>query len=188
MKYIPLFLFLSFSFALFNCNSDDESDSNGAELILDRGPSSAPIFEAGTHQAAARFPRSITSNFVGQTLDRVEFYLVNVPSNTFIRVYGEGSGDAPGTILYESNVTSEVTANSWNSHTLSEEIILSSNELWLAIEFTHSDSRNTMGCDVGPAVTNGDWVLEGSQSAWRTFRDFTSNAVSINWNIRGFVE
>jgi len=188
MKYLSLFLFVSIPFLIFNCNGDDESSSNGADLILDMGPNSAPIFEAGTHEAAARFPRSIIRNFEGRVLDRVEYFLVNVPNNTSIKIYDEGNGDVPGAVLYEANVTSEVLADSWNSHTLNDPITLTDRELWLAVEFTHNDSRNTIGCDVGPAVTNGDWVLENSQSTWRTFRDFTSDAVSINWNIRGFLE
>ena len=188
MKYLSLFFFLGISLAFISCTNDDEADSNGAELFLDAGPNSAPIFEAGTHEAAAKFPRSIMSNFVGQTLDRVEYYLVNVPNNTFVKIYDEGDDDSPGALLYEANVTSDVSANSWNSHALASPITLENRELWISIEFTHNDSRNTIGCDVGPSVNNGDWVLEGTQTTWRTFRDFTSDAVSINWNIRGFVE
>ena len=152
------------------------------------GPNSAPFFEIGTHEAAVKFPRSIMNNFVGETLDRVEFYLVNVPNNTFVKIYDEGDSATPGAVLYEANISGTVQSDSWNSHTLTTPLEMTGNELWLSIEFTHNERRNTIGCDEGPAVTNGDWVMEADQVGWSSYRDFTSDAVSINWNIRGFFE
>jgi len=177
------FLVLTFS----SCNDDDDTIVNDAEFGYDLGANSAPFFGIGVHQAAARFNSTVTSPFTGQNLDRVEFYLVNTPSNTKVVIYDEGTPTQPGTELYSADVTVDVSANSWNTHTISEDIAITGNDLWIAIEFTHPDERNTMGCDVGPANTNGDFVLEGSEINWMTFRDFTNNAVDINWNIRGFV-
>jgi len=171
----------------FSCN-DDETVTNDSELSYDQGPNSAPIFGAGVHLAAARFPSPLTEGFSGQNLDRIDFYLVRTPSNTKIRVYDEDTPTNPGTLLYEADVTSTVSPDSWNSHTLTEDLEISGRDLWIAIEFTHSDERNTIGCDIGPAQSNGDWVLEGNQVEWQTFRDFTNNAVDINWNIRGIIE
>ena len=182
--YFLSFIILSLS---FSC-SDDETSTNDSELSYDQGPNSAPIFGEGVHIAAARFPSSITSSFSGQSLDRVEFYLVRTPSNTKIRIYDEDSPGNPGTMLYEADVTSSVNPDSWNSHTLTEDVVIADRDLWIAVEVTHPDERNTIGCDVGPALSNGDWVLEHNQIEWQTYRDFTSNAVDINWNIRGFIE
>jgi len=137
--------------------------------------------------AAARFPASSTSAFTGSKLDKVEFYLVNTPSNTKVRIYDQGTATQPGNLLYEADVTVDVSPNSWNAHTLTEDLDITGRDLWIAIEFTHPDERTTMGCDVGPASANGDWVLEGSELNWMTYRDFTDNIVDINWNIRGFV-
>ncbi len=187
MKQILFFLSLSLVALTFSCGDDDDNNINNADLGYDLGANSAPRFGIGVHEAAARFPSSVTSSFIDKNLDRVEFYLVNTPSNTKIRIYDEGSATVPGILLYEADVTIDASPNSWNTHTISEDINISGNDLWIAIEFTHPDERNTMGCDEGPASTNGDFVLEGSQTNWMTYRDFTSNAVDINWNIRGFV-
>lgn len=187
MKHLTLLLLLGCAISFLSCN-DDEGDAISADLFYDGDANSAPIFEPGTHIAAARFPRSLTGNFAGQKLDRVEFFLVNTPNNCFIQIYDEGTADEPGALLYEANITSTVSPNSWNSHTLTDDLEISNNELWIAVEFSHTDSRNTIGCDVGPADPNGDRVLVGGEPAWSTFRAFTSSAVDINWNIRGFVE
>lgn len=187
MKQIFLFLSLFVLALTFSCGDDDDTNVNNADLGYDLGANSAPIFGIGVHEAAARFPSSITSNFTENKLDRVDFYLVNTPSNTKVRIYDEGSATIPGLLLYEADVTIDVSPNSWNTHTIDEDINISGSDLWIAIVFTHPDERNTMGCDVGPASTNGDFVFEGSQTNWMTYRDFTNNAVNINWNIRGFV-
>lgn len=188
MRYFSLLLILGLSLAFCGCNNDDENNSNGADLFYDNGPNSAPFFNAGTHQAGVKFPRSLMSNFEGETLDRVEFYLVNLPNNCVVKIYNEGTAQDPGPLLYEADVSTSVNSNSWNEHTLTQPIVLTSNELWIAIEFTHNEQENSLGCDVGPALENGDWVLEADQVGWSSYRDFTSDAVSINWNIRGFIE
>lgn len=188
MKYISILLVLCISLTFFSCNNDDEDNTITADLFYDMGANSAPFFGIGTHQAAVRFPRSLMSSFDGEVLERIEFYLVNLPNNCVIKIYNEGTAQGPGPLLYEADVTTTVNANSWNGHTLADPLTLTSNELWIAIEFTHNEQNNTIGCDVGPAVENGDWVSETDQLGWSSYRDFTSNTVSINWNIRGFIE
>lgn len=188
MKYIGLLFALSIGLTFFNCNEGDESNSNGAELSYDNGISSAPFFEEGVHEAAVRFPRSIMSNFVDKTLDRVDFYLVNAPNNCVVKIYNEGTDQGPGLLLYEADISTSVRVRSWNSHQLTESLVLTGNELWISIEITHDERNNTIGCDIGPALENGDWVSSDSQLGWSTYRDFTSDAVNINWNIRGVLE
>ena len=180
---------IGISLVSFNCNDDEEGSSGSADLFYDMGPNSAPLFNEGTFRAAVRFPRSLIRNFEGETMDRVSFFLVNLPNNCLIQIYDEGSTDTPGPLLYEADLTASVRANSWNEHSLDTPITLTDRELWIAVEFTHIDQRNTIGCDVGPAIENGDWVIDlNNQGSWSSYRDFTSNAVSINWNIRGFIE
>ncbi len=188
MKYISILFLLGISLTFLACNDDEEDNSVTADLFYDMGANSAPFFGMGTHQAAVRFPRSIMSSFEGEALERIEFYLVNLPNNCFIKIYDEGTAQGPGPLLYEADVTTTVNANAWNGHTLTAPLPLSSNELWIAVEFTHNEQNNTIGCDVGPAVENGDWVSEMDQTGWSSYRNFTSDAVSINWNIRGFIQ
>jgi hypothetical protein len=189
MKQLFFFLSISlFAITFSSCNDDDDDTNvNNAEFGYDLGPNTAPFFGIGVHEAAARFNSTVTSPFVGQKLDRVEFYLVNTPSNTKVVIYDEGTATQPGPQLYSADVTVDVNANSWNIHTISQDIDITGRDLWIAIEFTHPDERNTIGCDVGPANVNGDLVLEGSELNWMTYRNFTDNVVDINWNIRGYV-
>lgn len=187
MRHLSLLLFMSCALSFISCN-DDEGDLISVDLSYDLGPNAAPIFEAGTHMAGARFTSTLTSNFAGQKLDRVDFFLVNTPSNTSIKIYDEGTADTPGPLLYEADVTSTVSPDSWNIHTLTDDVEITDRDLWIAVEFSHTDTRNTIGCDIGPANNNGDRVLIGGQTDWSTFRTFTSSAVDINWNIRGFVK
>ena len=186
MKQLFFFLSISLLALTFSCG-DDDTNVNDADLGYDLGANSAPIFGIGVHEAAARFNSSTTSAFTGDKLDRVEFYLVNTPSNTKVIIYDEGTATTPGQQLYQADVTVDVSSNSWNTHTLTEDIEITGRDIWISIEFTHPDMRTTMGCDVGPATANGDYVLEGSELDWRTYRDFTDNLVDINWNIRGYV-
>jgi len=186
MKFFPYLLVAFCLMAVFSCNDDDNNID--ADLFYDNGINSAPVFEAGTHEAAARFPRSLTNNFAGQKLDRVEFYLINTPNTCKIKIYDEGVDDQPGALLYQADVTSSALPNAWVDHTLTDDVTISNKDLWIAVEFSHFDERNTLGCDVGPADENGDWVLEANEVNWETYRNFTSDAVDINWNIRGHVE
>ncbi len=187
MKNLAFILVLACVATFFSCKDDDGSNIT-ADLFYDQGENTAPFFDAGVHLAAARFPRSLTSSFDGQNLTKVEFYLVNTPSNCKIRIYDEGTSEQPGTQLYEADVTNTASPNAWNTHDLTETIGISNKDLWIAVEVTHNDSRNTIGCDVGPADPNGDWVLEGSEISWLSYRSFTNDLVNINWNIRGYAE
>jgi len=187
MRSIAFIILLASMATFFSCKDDELTETPNA-LFYDNGENSAPIFGAGVHIAAARFPRSLTSTFEGQNLSRVQFYLINTPSNCKIRIYDEGTAQSPGAQLYEADVTSLASPNSWNIHELTETIPVTNKDLWIAVEVTHPDERNTIGCDVGPAEANGDWVLEGGEISWQTYRDFTDNLVDINWNIRAYTE
>jgi len=69
-------------------------------------------------------------------------------------------------------------------------LILSGNDLWISIEAAHIQTIRSVGCDTGPAVSNGDWIYASAVGEWQTFRDYTTNTgnpVNINWNIRGIV-
>jgi len=188
MKRLFYFLAIASLAFCFSCKDDDDTSQNSADLQYDLGINSAPIFGAGVHLAAARFTSSVTGSLAGQKLDRVEFYLINTPSNCKIRIFDEGTSSRPGDQLYEADVTNLVSPDSWTSHTLTEDLELANKDIWIAVEVTHPDERNTIGCDVGPANANGDWVLEGNEIEWQSYRDFTNDLVDINWNIRGYVE
>jgi len=71
-------------------------------------------------------------------------------------------------------------------HTLAQPVRLTSNEVWISLEFSHPARQATIGCDPGPAVQDGDWLFATSDGQWQTLRQRTT--ISINWNIRGVLQ
>lgn len=177
MKNI-LLLFLALS--LFACGDDNE-----AELHHDGPNQSSPFLEAGIHNMAAVFPADVTNTFNGRSVVSVEYFLLDVPTSTTLNIYGEGVGLSPGELLYSADLSSSALGNTWNTHTLSTPLEISGEELWLVINVEHAGAIQSLGCDAGPARTNGDWISTGSLDNWQTFRDRMNQEVSINWNIRG---
>lgn len=179
-----LFL-LTLGLFLFSCNNDD--DAVAADLAHDRGINDAPFLLAGDYIVAARFTSSDLSNVQGKQLEAVDYYLRNTPNQCEVRVYTGTTGNGPETLVYSESVTVEMEADTWNTHNLSTPVDISGQDIWLAIRVVLADEDQTIGCDVGPAVTNGDWIVSDVNNQWTTYRDFTNPTVSINWNIRGQV-
>ncbi|MEO0899381.1 MAG: hypothetical protein AAFY71_23420 [Bacteroidota bacterium] len=151
-------------------------------LSYDGPNENAPEFDPGTYEGAVRFPSNIISAFEGQRLEKVQYYMAAKPSSVTIKVYLKSDDNIPDSLVYSAAVTSEVTANSWNEHTLSNPLTLDRNDLWVSVKFSHVDTLRSLGCDEGPAASNGDWVLLGG--GWTTLRNAGPN---INWNIRAII-
>jgi len=156
-----------------------------AELHHDGPAVNAPLLPTGTHEAAARFPASITSAFQGRQLNEVEFFLLNLPTRCEVRVFGANTDTDTGDLLYFQEITNEVSAPAWNTHTLPTPIDITGEDIWICVQVTHNTPMNTIGCDPGPANANGDWLRSDSDNQWITFRERTNQATNINWNIRG---
>ena len=180
-----LFLFLAISFTLVSCEKDEDPITE-LELHLDGPNQSAPFFDPGTYEAAARFTANYTREYEGKNLEAVEFYLAELPDQCEVRIYDIGSATEPGDLLYSAEITN-LGSNAWNKHTLNTPLELSGDDLWISIKVTTDERSNIMGCDPGPANSNGDWTFSSEDNAWQTYRDRTNNIVNINWNIRGDV-
>lgn len=184
-----LLLTMAIAFLAIGCQDDDES----TVLRYDGDNSSAPLLDEDVYQAAVRFPTSLTSPYEGLKLTEVEFYILDEPGSCEIIIYGEGNSTSPGTRLYSSGLLS-VDNSSWNTHVLPSPLTLTGDDLWISVEFSHGGTSRTVGCDPGPAVTNGDFIFSTITGQWQTLRAFTiANAgadaeVSINWNVRGILE
>ncbi len=183
MKKLFLIL-LSGTLIFMSCKKDETIPVLGYDGENDN----APTLPIGTFDAGVRFPKNILDNHIGRTLEEVEFYIQDQPSDVEILIYGEGSATEPGsTILYSQNVNSSVSANSWITHTLTSPIIIADEDIWVVVRLVHDSEMRSIGCDVGPARTNGDWMLGEGQSEWRTYRDISNGVVSVNWNIRAYM-
>ena len=67
---------------------------------------------------------------------------------------------------------------------MTRDIDLTDQDIWVAVQFSHIDQQATLGCDPGPAVEDGDWILNGG--GWQTLRGLSAE-VNINWNIRAIL-
>lgn len=181
MRINVLILVLSLSF------SSCEKENNGTSLLnYDTENITAPQFLPGDYEMAARFPANQTAPFQGRMLEEVEVYLLERPSRTEILIYDEGDGTEPGDILHSQVVTTAMRPNSWNTVVLDVPIEITGDELWISCRVRHRDPYGTVGCDAGPANPNGD-LLFTADDGWTTLRDFSNQAIDINWNIRGVV-
>lgn len=146
----------------------------------------APAFPGGNHEAAVRFPAAELQALVGDQLTQIAYFIRSTPQTCAVRVYTRTSSGEPDSVIYSGITTSQVSGNTWNVHTLNDPVSIDGQDLWISVRFTHLDRQQTIGCDPGPRVTNGDFILTDGQS-WTTFEDLTGGE-SINWNIRGIVE
>jgi len=175
--------FLTLTLFVFSCEKDDDIT---ADLINDLGLNDAPYIVAGEYIVATRFPASEMSSHQGKSLQGFEYYLANKPTQCEVRVYSGSNGDEPGNLVYSESVTAEMDSDSWNLHAPSTAIEITGEDLWLAVRIVLNAEDQTIGCDVGPAVSNGDFIFSAADNAWTSYRNFTSpSTVSINWNIRG---
>lgn len=170
------------------CSDDDNNPAPSGDGILSYdGPNSTgPNLDPGVYQAAAMFPSSLTVPLIGKNLTKVSWFMGNRPARVLVKVYGEGSNAQPGVKLYEADVTNTVASVAWTTHTLTSPIEITGDDIWVSIEFEHSTTMQSMGCDDGPAQNNGDWLFQSSDAQWLTFRDRTNE--NINWNIRATTE
>lgn len=179
---LPLLLLLS------ACGEDEEPIVQTATFQYDGDNQTAPILDPGVHIMAARFTAAQTNTYQGKTLDRVEFFLLDIPSVVELRIYEANTASTPGDLLYTADLSSDLRSNSWIGHRLTTPLDISGEDLWIAIRVVHNFAAQSLGCDRGPASNNGDWILTDSATSWQTFREVTNNESSINWNIRGFVD
>ena len=151
------------------------------------GPNlTGPILEPGYHEAAARFTSNETAAFAGKQLTSVSFFMGVVPQQVEVIIYAEGDDNTPGAELYRANVTTGIQTPEWNEHILSTPIDIDGNDLWLSIGLTHNQPSQSIGCDAGPNVANGDWLFKASDNLWSPFGTRIPGE-SVNWNIRGKV-
>jgi len=157
------------------------------QLNHDSANLDAPNFPANTYEGAARFPASTVAEYSGGNLVEVEYYIKDVPNSTKLNIYTGTSSGEPQTLAYTATLTGSVNAESWNTHTLLQPLLMEGTDLWIAIEFSHTDSKQVLGCDTGPATSDGDHFYDPVTGVWQKL-SVLNPSVNINWNIRGKVE
>ncbi len=136
----------------------------------------------GTIEAAAYFPESTMAQYAGEFLEKVEFYINDMPIECNVKVYGQGTPTSPGALLHEQAVT--VIPHEWNLVSLWPPLELNGDDLWIGYEALHNGGTSPAGVDAGPAVSGyGDWVRIDGQE-WETLGLF---GIDKNWNLAGHV-
>lgn len=175
--------------ALLSACKDDDLDFvyDPGRMHYDGPNLTAPFLPAGTAEAAAKFPPKILKLYEGRNIDAVQLSIYEIPDACSLVIYGNGSRNTPGAVIYEQDITGILEANKWNTIMLPSVIpIPSSGDLWIAIRSTQSDRLQVIGCDAGPSKDNGDWLYESGDGQWRSFLDRGGD--DINWNMRAVID
>ena len=186
-----LLLFLPILLLMLACADDDEGggdDCRNADLNYDCANFSAPALPTGIYETAVRFTPDLTQEFAGQNLTEVEIYFASVSAATVLKIYGPGTANTPGDLLYSRIISADMRTDSWNSHVLTDPVAITGDDLWVSVLVDHPDNIRTVGCDPGPALSNADFIFSESENRWTTLRDFTAGEADINWNIRAYVD
>ncbi len=151
------------------------------EIILNYD---GPNFDAigltagGTFSVAARYPSSMVGQYTGYFFESVDVYTNDLPLNIVLKIWGAGTSTTPGPLLYEQ--THNPSAQSWNTISLTENVMLDGSDIWVGYSVTHAAGLYPAGVDAGPANPNGDWIsLDGI--AWEHLAGYGLN---YNFNIR----
>ena len=190
------FLFALLGLFLASLTSCEEEDP------ISSGPEIDPIYEVFNYdgpnddapqlidnvnfEAAVRFAPSRLAPVKNGKIAEIHFYIKNLPNTAAVKIYSSRGGTRPGTLLYEADVLNSLSSNSWNKHVLAEELFIGDDDIWIAIAFSHINTREVVGCDPGPATINGDWLFDELDGQWLPLSQ--RSIININWNIRLAVE
>lgn len=183
---------LTASICLFACGGEQLSPEPVIEAPLvalnyDSSNQDAPsLAGATTYEGAIRIPKDDLGSAVNGTISEVYFYIQELPQSASLKIYSGSTGDTPATQIYAAVISSEIEADTWNTHTLRQAVSVPDDDIWISVTFAHTLDQRTLGCDVGPANPNGDWLYSNSTGEW-TRLNTLSPAISINWNIRAAV-
>lgn len=188
-------LFLSFSILIIcvGCKSPEIPNiiqgGNFADLLRYDGPNvNAPLLPQGKYEAAARFLAKDLNTMADYKLTEVQFYIAQLPDSCTVNIYKGTVLEEPGELIYTKNVINTLDANDWHIHELDEDIPLFNDDIWLAISFHHNNAKGSLGCDLGRAEENGDWLYDAYDDLWTPLKLRTQGQIDINWNIRGRIE
>lgn len=188
MGMIPLVMLLA--------ACDNENLTPGPELgeglqylNYDDDNLSAPELPGGNfYEAAMRVSAAEMAAYKGDNLVAVSYFISQAPQTASVRIYQGGDDEGPGQLLYEADITGDLRSNQWLTHELTQSLVMPESEFWIAVRFSHNDAQRTLGCDPGPAETNGDWLFDSTDNGWIPLSERTNGEISINWNVRGVVQ
>lgn len=170
-------------------NDDDDNNGNNAgevELRHDGPNLTGPTLPAGQHEFLVQFDADEISQYQGRTLDRIEFFLGQLPSAVGVAVLTGDDPNFPDNEVYFQDITNRITTTGWQTHRLADLVEVTDRDLWFSIIVVHDQTQQSVGCDEGPRQPGGDWLLRETDQDFITFADAVPGE-SVNWNIRGIL-
>ena len=131
---------------------------------------------------AAMFPPELTLPQAGTYITSVIMYFNMIGTDFRVRIYGQGNGYQPGTMLVDQPFTpSEAT---WTEVELDNPVYITGEEIWVGYQYTQPSADMFIpGVDAGPNNINGDWISFNGIS-WNHLTDYEDTR---NWNIRAML-
>ncbi|RMG55693.1 MAG: hypothetical protein D6722_27520 [Bacteroidetes bacterium] len=185
--FVPIAVFIALG--LMACQRGDPAPQPDAPLSVvhyDGENRTAPNLPGSTYEAAIRLGPEELAPVQGGTLAAVYYFFRELPETATVKVYKGTVDNAPENEVYSAIVSGDLQENSWHTHELSNPVALDGEDIWISVRFAHADARRSIGCDPGPAVTDGEWLYDSLDGLWRTFQQRSPGA-NINWNIRAVV-
>jgi len=164
--------------------SSCKDDPNDLQLNHDGANFNSPELPAATYESAAMFPSAFDGNDAGNELYAIEYYIDQIPASAEINVYRGGTNE-PDSLVFSAPVLTQITQDSWNVATVSPPIVLDGGNFWISMRYSQTGTQRTLGCDAGPAVSNGDWLYDSQDGSWIPLSD--RSTININWNLRAKV-
>lgn len=184
MRLFSLLLLLA-CFTFVACNDDDAVELDNV-LNHDGPNATGPILDPGSYEFAVRFDQNDFDEVSGDELTAIQVFVGQLPASVRFLVSEDGTDSTePGDIIFDFDASDDVVAGQFNQVNLSQNIPLD-RPLWLSVLVEHDVRQQSIGCDSGPRVVDGDWLYQSDDQRWRTYQARTNE--SINWNIRGLVE
>ena len=144
--------------------------------------SAVGLTNGGSFEIGARFPVSMTNNYIGMAIYEVQVFVNEAVTASSIKIYGHGTEEQSGEVLYEQAFAATI---GWNNVGLNTPIDITGGDIWVSLALSHDAGLFPAGCDAGPAVTNGDWFKSGA--AWVPMH-IANPTLNANWNIRAIAE
>jgi len=165
--------------------SDDDPQPSGSNILNYDGPNdTAPTLASGFYEFSVRFTDRELSSSVGKSITEVSFYMYDVLPRVTVAFSPDLTIAEPAEIQYSEDMTG-LTPNAWNTLQLQTPYPIDGSPIWIGIQVDLPQAMQTVGCDAGPAKSNGDWLYSDNPPTWNTFRAL--NNVSVNWNIRATI-
>jgi hypothetical protein len=161
------------------------SPEQGAWLQWDDGTNynALGLTGGGTFYAASMWEPSDLTNYDGQYLTKISFFVGDSILDTTTYVVKVWQGDNAGTELVSQDVT--IVPGDWNEVMLNTPVMIdASQKLWFGFEATAPDGSFPAGMDAGPAVAGKGDQISFDAANWATLSGY---GIDRNWNLAGFV-